>query len=117
MAVDTLNSLFFVQYKPLNHTFSCWFVGRYENKLCEVTYGPVDPTDQLCALDNQVIRRVNHNIISDTVAVFLPQLEHTDSEFCFTAIGKTEAFTVAIEGTFKTGIKYTRQCMKFFVFH
>ena len=117
MAVDILNSLFFVKYEPLNHTFSCRFVGRYENKLCEVAYGPMDPTDQLCALDNQVIRRVNHNIISDTVTVFLPQLEHSDSEFCFTAIGKTEVFTVAVEGTFKIGIKYTKQYMKIFVFH
>ena len=107
MDVDTLNSFFFVEYEPLSNSFSCLFVGRvYENKSCEIIYGAMSQTNQLCPLDNQVILCVNSSRISDTVTVFLPELEHTDSELCFTAMGKTATFTVhvAFEGTFKTGI-------------
>ena len=104
MDVDASNSFFFIELKPLSHTFSCQFLGQQENKSCEVTYGPIDPTDQLCTLNT---RRVNNSVIvSDTatVTIALPELEHTDSQFCFTAIGKTRTFTVAVEGTFKTGM-------------
>ena len=108
MDIDTLNSLFFVKYEPLSNSFSCLFVGRiYENKLCEIIYGAMSQTNQLCPFDNQleVTRRVNSSRISDTVAVFIPKLEHSGSEFCFTAIGKTAAFTIAVEGSFRTGIE------------
>ena len=103
MDVDTSNSLLFIEFQPLSRTFICRFVGQHEYKSCEVTYGPIDSTDQLCTLNT---RRVNNSVIvSDTVTVTiaLPELEYTDSQFCFTAIGRTETFTVAVEGTFKTG--------------
>ena len=105
MVIDTSNSLFFVTYEPVSNSFSCLFVRSYENKSCEITYGAMDSTDQTCAMDNQVTRHVNSSRISDTVMVFIPKLERTGSEFCFTAIGKTAAFTIAVEGTFRTGIE------------
>ncbi len=106
MDVGALNYLFFAEFEPLNYTFSCRFVGRYyENKSCEITYGAVDPTDQSCRMDNHITRRVNSSfVISDTVTIVLPGLEHTDSGYCFTAVGKTVMFTAAVEGTFKIGI-------------
>jgi hypothetical protein len=108
MAVDTSNYLFFVEFEPLSHTFTCQFVGHYGIKSCEITYGAVDPTDQSCRMENHITRRVNGDviIITDTVTIVLPGLEHTDSEYCFTAVGKTEIFTIAVEGTFKIGIIY-----------
>ena len=102
--VATSNSFFFVEFQPLSRTFSCQFVGQHESKSCEITYGPIDPTDQLCTLNT---RCVNNSVIGSdtaTVTIALPELEHTDSQFCFTAIGKTRTFTVAVEGTFKTGV-------------
>ena len=47
---------------------------------------------------------MNSSVTSNTVTVVLPRLKNAESEFCFTAIGKTEAFSIAVEGTFKTGI-------------
>ena len=107
--VATSNSLFFVEFQPLRRTFICRFVGQYESKSCEVTYvyGSIDPTDQLCTLNT---RRINNSVIGSdtaTVTIALPESEHTDSQFYFTAIGKTRIFTVAVEGTFKTGVLYT----------
>ena len=100
MDVDTLNSLFFVKYEPLSYSFSCRFVGFHENKSCEVTYGPVDPTGQLCTLDNQTtLENNNENMISNTVKVFIPAVL-TQQLYCFTAIGRTPTFTIAVEGTF-----------------
>ena len=102
--VAASNSFFFVEFQSLSHTFSCRFVGQHESKYCEVTYGPIDPTDQLCTLNTH---RVNNSVIGSdtaTVTIALPELEHTDSQFCFTAIGKTRTFTIAVEGTFKTGM-------------
>ena len=104
MVISTSNSLFFVKYEPVNNGFFCLFVGSYENKSCAITYGAMDPTNQTCPLDNQVTQHVNSSRISDTVTVFIPNLECTGSEFCFTAIGKTAVFTIAVEGTFRTGI-------------
>ena len=56
-------------------------------------------------MDNHITWRMNSSVItlSDTVIIVLPGLEHTDSQFCFTAIGRTETFAIAVEGTFKTG--------------
>ena len=100
-----INSLFFVKYEPVNNSFSCLFVGSYENKSCEIACGAMDPTGQTCVMDNKVTWHVNSSRISDTVTVFIPKLECTGSEFCFTAIGKTAAFTIAVEGTFRIGIE------------
>ena len=100
--------MFFVEFEPLSHTFSCKFIGQHLNDIisCEITYGAAYPIDQRCLMDNHIItRRVDNSVIvSDTVTVVLPELEHTDSQFCFTAIGKTRTFTIAVEGTFKTGM-------------
>ena len=111
MNVDTSNSLFFIEFQPLSRTFICRFVGQHESKLCEITYGPVDPTDQLCTLqlDNR-IPLVNNSDTSDTVNVSIPAhvlLAQTESQrFCFTAIGETPQFTIAVEGMFTIeGIK------------
>ena len=97
--------MFFVEFEPLSRTFSCKFIGQHLIS-CEITYGATYPIDQHCLMDNHIItRRVDNSVIvSDTVTVVLPELEHTDSQFCFTAIGKTRTFTVAVEGTFKTGM-------------
>ena len=102
--------MFFVEFEPLSRTFSCEFIGQHLNDIisCEITYGAVYPTDQRCLVDNYnniITRRVDNSVIvSDTVTIVLPELEHTDSQLCFTAIGKTRTFTIAVEGTFKTGI-------------
>ena len=104
MVVDTSNSLFFIKYKPLSHSFSCRFVGFHENKSCEVIYGPVDPTGQLCTLDNQITLMINsENMVSNTVNVLIPAVL-TQQLYCFTAIGRTPMFTIAVEGTFTTGM-------------
>ena len=103
MDVDTSNSLFFVEYEPLSHSFSCRFVGHYESKSCEVTYGAMDPTDQLCTLDNQnTLMNNSDDILLNTVKVsLLVPLAQTNSKlFCFTAIGRTPMFAIAVEGTF-----------------
>ena len=111
MAVGTSNSLFFVEFELLSHTFFCRFVGRYENKSCEITYGPMDPTDQFCTLDNFITLTNNSdNMILNTVNVsILAPLAQTNSKlFCFTAIGKTPMFAIAVEGSFAiTGIIVT----------
>ena len=103
--IVTSNSLFFVEFQPLSRTFICRFVGQQENKSCEITYGPVDPTDQLCTsqLDNR-IPLVNNSDTSDTINVSIPAqdlLAQTESQrFCFIAIGETPQFTIAVEGMF-----------------
>ena len=79
------------------------------NKSCEIIYGAVDQTDQTCAMNDQVtqnkIMNSSNDLMSDTVIVFVPLLAQTSSKiYCFTAIGKTPSLTIAIEGTFKTGI-------------
>ena len=100
MDVDTLNSLFFVKYEPLSYSFSCRFVGFHENKSCEVTYGPVDPTGQLCTSDNRnTLVNTSDDMVSNTVNVFIPPLV-AQQLYCFTAIGRTPMFTIAVEGTF-----------------
>lgn len=99
-----------VKFDDHANSFSCQFtVGSSENgpKSCKITYVLQDSITHRClSVSSITVENTNTSIISDTVTVFLPKLEHTDSEFCFTAIGKTEAFTVAVEGTFNTGIKY-----------
>ena len=102
---DTSNSLFFVKYEPLNSIFSCLFVGNHENKSCDITYGAMNPTDQACAMDNQVTRHVNSSDkMLDTVTVFIPPLAQAKPViYCFTAIGRTPSFTIAVEGTFIIG--------------
>ena len=105
MDVDTLNSLFFVEFEPLSHSFSCRFAGRHENKSCEVTYGPaVDPTDQSCTLDNRnALMNNSDSMISNIVNIFIPDML-AQQLYCFTAIGRTLMFTIAVEGTFTTGM-------------
>ena len=110
MFPDTSNSLFFVEFKSLSHSFSCRFVGNFENKSCEITYGAMgDPniTDQNCNLDKAVTHMNSSvNIMLDTVTVHIPSLVQTDSNlFCFKAVGTTSMFTVAVEGTFTIGNK------------
>ena len=88
-------------------SFSCLFsAGNLESspKSCKIIYGYRDPITDSCLLLITVQNSTNNNM-SDTVTVFIPNLEHTDSdsEICFTAIGITAGFTVAVEGTFKTG--------------
>ena len=102
MDVDTLNHLFFVEFEPFSHSFSCRFVGFHENKSCEVTYGSVDPKDQLCTLDNRTtLENNNENMISNTVNIFIPATALLAQQlYCFTAIGRTPTFTIAVEGTF-----------------
>ena len=68
----------------------------------------MDPTDHACRLDKEAnIWHVNSsdNFLSDIVIVFIPSLaQATSTLFCFTAIGTTSAFTIAVEGTFTIGI-------------
>ena len=91
-------------------SFSCQFtVGILENdtKSCKILYGGRDLVTHRC-LSSTTVENITNANVSDTATVFLPKLEHTDSEseFCFTAIGTTEAFSVAVKGTFKTGMLY-----------
>ena len=91
--------------------FLCQFtVGSLENdtKSCKILYGGRDLVTHRCLSSTTVENITNANVLSDAVTVFLPRLGHTDSEseFCFTAMGTTEAFTVAVKGTFKTGMFY-----------
>jgi hypothetical protein len=105
MDVDTSNTLFFVEFEPLSRILSCRFVGQHDSKSCEVTYGPVDSTDQLCTLqlDNR-ITLVSNSDTSDIVIVSIPakdlQPQTEPQRFCFIAIGKTPEFTLAVEGVF-----------------
>ena len=106
MVIDTSNSLFFITYETLSNGFSCVFVGSYENRFCEITYGAMDPTDQTCPLDNQAAWHVNSSgsLMLDTVTVFILLLAQAKPAiYCFTAIGKTPNFTIAVEGTFTIG--------------
>ena len=95
---DTSNDVFFVEYEPLSHSFSCRFVGHYENITCEVTYGPVDSAGQTCSLENQVTQiNSSDNALIDAVIVHIPSLAQTDHEsklFCFRAVGTTSVFTM-----------------------
>ena len=114
MDIGTSNSLFFVEYEVLRNIFkfSCWFVRNHVNKSCEIIYRAVDQTDQTCAMNNQVtwnmhrmIMNSSNDLMSDTVIVFIPLPAQASSKiYCFTAIGNTPLFTIAVEGTFKTGI-------------
>ena len=104
--VDTSNNLFFAEFEPLNHSFSCHFIGSYENKSCEIAYEAIDSIDQTCSLDNNADRPMNSsdNLMSDAVTVFIPSLTKAKSViFCYTAIGKTPSFAIAVEGTFTIG--------------
>ena len=107
MFSDTSNDVFFVEYEPLSHSFSCRFVGHYENITCEVTYGPVDLTGQTCSLENQVTQiNSSDNALMDTVIVHILSLAQNDHEskmFCFKAVGTTSMFTVGVEGSFTIG--------------
>ena len=89
-------------YEPLSHTFSCQFVGFHENKSCEVTYGPMDQTGQTCTLDNQnILVNNSDDMVSNTVNVSIPATALLAQQlYCFTAIGETPMFTIAVEGTF-----------------
>ena len=103
---ETTNTVLRVEFDAHAIRFSCQFtIGNLRNgpKSCKITYGPQDPITQHCLSSITFENSTNTNI-SDSVTVFLPKLEHTDLEFCFTAVGTTAAFTVAVEGTFKTGI-------------
>lgn len=104
---DTSNNVFFVEYEPLSHRFSCQFVGHFESKSCEVTYGPINPMDQNCFLNKEVTHMNSSvNFMLDTVTVFIPPLAQTDHDsklFCFKAVGTTSVFTAAVEGTFTIG--------------
>ena len=104
---DASNDVFFVEYEPLSHSFSCQFVGHYENITCEVTYGPVDPAGQTCSLENQVTQmNSSDNALIDAVIVHIPSLAQTDHEsklFCFRAVGTTSMFIVGVEGSFTIG--------------
>ena len=108
MFPDTSNSLFFVEFESLSHSFTCRFVGNhFENKSCEITYGAMDPnvTDQNCNLDKAVTHMSSSvNIMLDTVTVHIPSLAQTGSKLlCFKAVGTTSMFTVVVEGTFTIG--------------
>ena len=112
MNVDTSNSLFFIEFQPLSRTFICRFVGQHESKSCEITYGPVDPTDQLCTLqlDNRIPLVNNSDTSTDIINVSIAaqdlQAQINPQHFCFTAIGETPQFTIAVEGMFTIeGIK------------
>ena len=106
MDIDASNSLFYIKYEQFSNSFefSCQFVGNHVNKSCEIMYGAMDPTHQTCAMDN---RRVNSSDkMLDTIIVFIPSLTLTQTKpavYCFTAIGKTPSFIIAVEGTFTTG--------------
>ena len=66
----------------------------------------MDPTDQTCAMVIQHMRVKNGDKIymSDTVTVFIPSLAQAKPAiYCFTVIGKTPNFTIAVEGTFTIG--------------
>ena len=55
----------------------------------------------MCAMGNQVTQHMNSNDkMLNTVIVYIPSL--AQAKFCFTAIGKTPSFTIAVEGTFTT---------------
>ena len=120
--VDTSNELFFAEFDSLSQSFSCRFVRSYENKSCEIAYGAVGPTDQTCPLDikETFVWHMNSsdNLMLDTVIVFIPSLAQTTS-FCFTAIGKTRMFAVAVEGTFTIGniIKNLIKSLKAYPIH
>ena len=107
---DTSNSVFFVEFEPLSHTFSCRFIGHYGIKSCEITiYGATDPTDEICSLKDQVTytqMNSSDEFVLDTVTVpvYIPQTDHESMRLCFRAVGTTSMFTVAVEGTFTTGI-------------
>ena len=107
MFSDTSNDVFFVEYEPLSHSFSCRFVGHYENITCEVIYGPVDLTGQTCSLENQVTQiNSSDNALMDTIIVHIPSLAQNDHEskmFCFRAVGTTLMFIVGVEGSFTIG--------------
>jgi hypothetical protein len=112
MNIDTSSSFYFVEFEPLSRTFSCRFVDQHDNKSCEITYGPVDSTDQLCILNNQSTL-MNNSDTSEIVRVFIPeqdlQAQTEPQHFCFTAIGETPMFTIAVEGTFTIAGKICNQ--------
>ena len=104
---DTSNNVFFVEFEPLSHTFSCQFIGHYENKSCAVTYGRIDTTDQICNLENQFTQMNSSDITTlDSLTVNVPSLPQTDHQsklICFRAVGTTSVFTAAVEGSFIIG--------------
>ena len=103
---DTSNSVFFVEFEPLSHTFSCRFIGHYGIKSCEITiHGATDPTDEICSLKDQVTQmNSSDEFVLDTVTVHvhIAQTDHESVRLCFRAVGTTSMFTVGVEGTFTT---------------
>ena len=95
-----------MEFDVSTSSFLCQF-SNLENapKSCKIIYGHRHPITHRC-LSLIMAQNSTNNNVSDTVTVFVPSLEYmgSDSEFCFTAIGTTGAFTVAVEGTIRTGM-------------
>ena len=64
----------------------------------------MDPTDQTCAMVILNMHVNSSDKMLDTVKVFIPLLAQAKPAiYCFTAIGRTPNFTMAVEGTFTIG--------------
>ena len=78
-------------------------------------YGVINPNNQSCNIKNET-GNSSDNTLVDTVTVSISAVQsELNAEFCFTAIGTTENFTIAVEGNFSKGtIKF---CLNSVVVH
>ena len=101
---ETLNTLFHAVFEISKNSFSCQFAREYSfDKSCIIKYGISDVSNQSCNIQSET-RNSSNNTLTNTVTVLIPTLPPTDSEYCFVAIGMTENFTIAVEGTFMINI-------------
>ena len=107
LCIETANSFLQTEFDSASSSFSCKFLGNQGTglKSCDIVYGIQDAITQSCLSSTIKSEAENstHSFISDTVTVSIPPLAQTESEFCFVAMGKTQVYTVVVEGTFKIG--------------
>ena len=101
---ETTNKLFKVHFEQSKNRFTCQFIDYdYENKSCFIMYGVINPNNQSCNIKNET-GNSSDNTLVDTVTVSISAVQsELSAEFCFTAIGTTENYTIAVEGNFSKG--------------
>ena len=95
--------LFHAVFEASKSSFLCRFIkGNYfQSKSCVIKYGIINVSNQSCDIKYET-RNSSNNTLTDAVTVLIPTLPQalSESELCFIATGKTENFTIAVEGTF-----------------
>ena len=101
---ETTNKLFKVHFEKSKNRFTCQFIDyNYENKSCFIMYGVINSNDQSCNIKNETGNSSDNTLVDTVTVSILAVQSELSAEFCFTAIGTTENFTIAVEGNFSKG--------------